>query len=349
MKSVALGDPHVVPSEIEECERLMQLVETVVEDSGAEALTIFGDLHNNHDTVSVRVQDFWRRWLRKIRCKKVLIVGNHDQAHTDRTHPHALSAYADMPDVTVVDSPTRDVLPHVDAMPYFYDPAEFVKAAAELRGKNRGTPALFCHQTFTGARYENGFYAKDAVDPDDVACYDSIWSGHIHTRHSFAQVNYVGAPRWRTLSDANVDRFVYVFEHSYVSSVDELLSGRDPLNNFNVDVTDVVSTAPACRRIWTGEDRPDAPFERPEGYRSTDLLKIAVYGPTLAYVRAREADLRAVYGPVTTGYPDRASAPAGVSRTRGVEASLDSFAATWEPPAGSPRDAVVEEVRRRAR
>jgi len=338
MKSVALGDPHVVPSEIEECERLMQLVETVVEDSGAEALTIFGDLHNNHDTVSVRVQDFWRRWLRKIRCKKVLIVGNHDQAHTDRTHPHALSAYADMPDVTVVDKPTRGVLPHVDAMPYFYDPAEFVKAAVELRGKNRGNPALCCHQTFTGARYENGFYAKDAVSPAEVP-YNQVFSGHIHTRHSFAQVAYIGAPRWRTLSDANVDRFVYVLNHDY-TAIDGPLA---------VAVEDMVSTDPACRRIWTGEDRPDTPFERPEGYRSTDLLKIAVYGPTLVYVRAREADLRAVYGPVTTGYPDRSSAPAGVSRTRGVEASLDSFAATWEPPAGSPRDAVVEEVRRRAR
>jgi len=329
MISVALGDPHAVPSQIGECARLLAMVRDTVVAYKAEALTIFGDLHDSHDTVSVRVSDLWHRALASIPCRKILLVGNHDQAYTDRTHPHALQAYAAMEGVEVIDRPVGDVLPGVAMMPYYYDPAKFVDDAADIAAVSHN-PDLFCHQTFNGGRYENGFYARDAVEPSVINFFDRVWSGHIHLKQEFAQIRYIGAPRWRTRSDANVDRYVYVLEHDGAVT-------REVAR---------VSTGSCCRRIWTGEDRPGAPFEFTPEMASTDDVRVDVFGPDASYVRTRSEELRA-RGAVTRPFPDRAAAPSGVSESVGLEESLDRFASAWKAPNGSSPAAVLAEVRRR--
>lgn len=329
MISVAVGDPHVVPSEIPECERVLGLVAEVAADSGAEAVTVFGDLHNNHDTVSVRVSDFWCSALQRIKCRKIVIVGNHDCAFTDRIQPHALRAYASMEGVTVVDAFTPGVLPGVDAVPWCPTVPEFLAAVAPRN------PALFCHQTFNGAMFDNGIYAPDGVDPGaaEIAHYTQIWSGHLHTRHRLGRITYIGAPRWRTRSDANQDRYIYVLRHTAAG----------------VEVVKAVPTGPVCRRIWTGDDRPGAPYAVPAGANPGDDHRVDVYGSDPAVVRTREAELRASCGARTRPFPTRPDRPEGaVGLAAGVDASFDRYAAAWQPKFGSSPAAVVEEVRRRA-
>jgi hypothetical protein len=329
MISIGIGDPHVVPSEIDECKRLFDLAGETAVKAGAEAMIVFGDLHNSHDAVSVRVDDFWHRTLVDAPVKKkVIVVGNHDQAYVDRTFPHALRGYTGIPGVVVVDRATPNVLPGVSAVPYCRTPAEFAAAAAPLVGV---TPDLICHQTFDGARYENGFYAKDAVDPTAFG-FRRMWSGHIHTRHAFHNVAYIGAPRWRTRSDAGEERFIYVFEHS--------ADGMDPI--------DAISTSPACRRIWVAVDRPDDPLSVPAGYAPGDDLRIDVYGATAVEVRKRIVSLTTAFtGCRCRPFPDRVARPSGVTEAVGVEESLTRYVAGWRPPHGSDPQRILEEVRRR--
>jgi hypothetical protein len=52
--------------------------------------------------------------------------------------------------------------------------------------RSRMRHEVVCHATFNGARYENGFYAKEALDPDAVP-QKRIISGHIHTPASSAR------------------------------------------------------------------------------------------------------------------------------------------------------------------
>jgi hypothetical protein len=87
------------------------------------------------------------------------------------------------------------------------DSESFLKTVSELPTDG----LLFCHQTFDGSTYENGFYASDGLNPALVPS-GTIISGHIHKPQSFGKVIYVGAPRWRTVTDANTDRALVLFD-----------------------------------------------------------------------------------------------------------------------------------------
>lgn len=321
-----VGDPHVTVGEINDCTRLFDFVAQLVQSEKPNFVVITGDLHNNHDTMSVRVNSFWREQLGRLNCGKILLRGNHDQAYPDRGFPHALEGYETIPGVDVVVKPKA--MHGLGWMPYVFSPEEFRKDAAELV-QSTGVVELFCHGTFDGGRYENGFYAKDAVDPNDVPV-EKIWSGHIHAAQEFGKVTYFGSPRARTRSDANTDRHLWMLE-----------GGR------NLKVVEKFSTRGVCRQIITLVDRPGEPAAVPAGVKpGFDDVRIDVYGPDPAYVSKRRAELAELYGAKTRPFPDRQVRTA-VSEARGVAASLGEFLTDWLPPHGSPRDVLIREVRQR--
>ena len=77
---------------------------------------------------------------------------------------------------------------------------------------------MVAHQTFTGATYENGFYAEDGIDPELVA-QDQIISGHIHKQQQIGKCWYQGTPKWDTMSDANEEKGIWIYEHNEDGSV----------------------------------------------------------------------------------------------------------------------------------
>lgn len=324
-----MGDPHVVAGELDDCVRLFDYTARLVQTEAPDALLVTGDLHNNHDTMSVRVNSFWREQLARLDCDKILIRGNHDQAYPDRGFPHALQGYETIPRVFVVDKPcSRRGLAF---MPYYFDPAEFVEGAKQLAVFTK-ISELFCHQTFDGGRYENGFYAKDAVDADKVP-FTKIWSGHIHASQEFGKVTYFGSPRARTRSDANTNRHLWMLERKDESS---------PLKT-----VEKYSTRGVCRQIVTLVDRPEEPAAVPADVKpGFDDVRIDVYGPDPAYVSKRRAELAERYGAKTRPFPDR-QVRAVVSEAKGVAASLDGFLASWVPPHGTPRELLGKEMRAR--
>jgi hypothetical protein len=212
-----VGDPHVTVEDLEDCEGLVDciLVALKVEKS-VSAVVLMGDLHHNHAIVHVDVIAFWRRAILRIleQVPRVIILrGNHD-APTSGSEAHALMAYTDMRGVTVVDEPM--VIDNIAFMPYMAERDRFVVTARTVSLRDIDpfkTPTLICHQTFDGSRYENGFFAGDGIDPSLIPMAHVI-SGHIHAPQSFGKVWYPGAPRWRTVSDANTERAVYAQDFS---------------------------------------------------------------------------------------------------------------------------------------
>jgi hypothetical protein len=238
VRILKVGDVHATPDELDDCECLMAFVLATALALKVDYVCLLGDSYHTHNIIRVEVLAFWRRWFATFKShgiKVIGLVGNHDYGG-EGLSIHAMMAHEEQ--IEVVDRPT--VKEGMLFMPYYSDREKFVVdccAAAPL------TKTLVCHQTFQGGKYENGFYAEDGVNPDLIP-HTYILSGHIHTPQTFGKVTYIGAPRWRTLSDANIDRAIWLYTFA-----DGEVVGAE-----SFDLGDV------CRRIYYFEDTPETPF-----------------------------------------------------------------------------------------
>ena len=325
---LVVGDIHAEPHDLEDCERLFRLIQKTAEENRVDAVLYLGDQNNNHDVTSVAVLSFYRRWFAALARRQIAIKGNHDQSDPTRSFPHAMSAYGDL--IEVVDEPTI-IAPGVGALPYYFDSVELVREENALSEKMVAPPLsyLYCHATILGARYENGFFAKDAVDAALLRA-PQIGCGHIHTPQKVGdRVTYFGSPRWRTLGDASVKRrAIWIVRHSDTGSVVSMSA---------------VSTIGTCRRILRMEDRPDAPMEHPD-HGDIDRLHVKIYG-TPARIKERTELLKAKYKHVSIqGVPERVRAPE-VRESEGVVKGFERFADVFVPPHGSSPGSVRQLVR----
>jgi DNA repair exonuclease SbcCD nuclease subunit len=204
IKVLLVGDMHVVPEELQDCQKVIDAIrDTVVwgiKNSKIDTAVFMGDQHHTHAVVRLEVLSFWREALLELGklCKVVLLKGNHDAPADINSRIHVLEAYEGLPNVVVIDKATT--IDGIDFVPYM--PAQaFVETVKDLKA-----PTLICHQTFQGAQYENGFFAHDGIELS-LTPHKHVFSGHIHTPQSWDKLIYVGSPRWRTVSDANVNRF----------------------------------------------------------------------------------------------------------------------------------------------
>jgi DNA repair exonuclease SbcCD nuclease subunit len=208
--TIRVGDPHAQVSDLDEMARLIGFVRSKAKEAGAEKIEFYGDLFHTHNVVRLEVQDFWDKALRALakEFRVVVLVGNHDQPGDGQREwtLNALKFLDGVPNLTVVTSYAMD-------MDTFYiahtsNEEKFKEAVA--RGLSLGATRLACHQTFQGAHYENGMYAPDGFDPSIVSGFKEVISGHIHKSQRFANIFYLGTPRWLTLSDANEPKGIYV-------------------------------------------------------------------------------------------------------------------------------------------
>lgn len=217
MRLLLVGDPHVTADELTDSQALLDGVFALYGQLEPDMVVFMGDLHHNHALVRVEVTDFWLRNLSRFPAHKVaVILGNHDRPNDASSEAHALQAYRKL--CTVVDQPTwlfEDFgKPHVLAMPYYHSKEDFVNEHME-ESKPIAPLVTLCHQTFDGSKYENGFYAPDGLDPRILGA-PRVISGHIHTAQTITweggYVQYIGSPRWRSISDANEAKSVVLYD-----------------------------------------------------------------------------------------------------------------------------------------
>jgi DNA repair exonuclease SbcCD nuclease subunit len=139
-------------------------------------------------------------------------------------------------------------------VPYTSDPNLFIDTCSRSSAKT-----VFCHQEFNGARYDNGFFTPHGADPSKIL--QNIISGHIHTPQSFGNVWYPGSPRWRTISDANQQRGLWLLT----------IKGGEVTSKTSVPTDDI------CRRIWAiSVSKGDAP--NPSGWNKKDDYRLTIEG-----------------------------------------------------------------------
>lgn len=331
VKALLIGDPHVVPQELDDCLALKKLVLEVLKKNKLDAVIITGDCYHSHSVLSTVCVDFWNGFFEEVGANVKHIVaglGNHDMFSPTIMHPHALICHQKngWKKLTVVDSPT-DIFPGVVALPYYHDPVKFMEACS-----NSSAKTLICHQTFDGAKFTDGFYAKDAVNPVAVP-FDNIISGHIHTPHSFSKVFYCGSPRWRTLSDANQDRFIYIVEF-------------DDTGNYKI--LESISTSPACKKIVKFTDQEGCEFiptcimnTKPDLSASANVdVRIDIYGSS-DYISKRTLEYRAKWNAKCRAFPTRTKL-AKVSESDGIAVSFNKFSSSFSPPKGTELNLLIK-------
>lgn len=330
MINLVVGDVHAIPNELGDCEALLGLVEKTVQEEHVNTITFMGDQYHNHSIIDVRCIEFWKRWIDKLsgQANVILIVGNHDQVTPTCSYPHALLCHSG---VAVVDKPWPTALGFA-CLPYYHNPEEFLEKATEL-SKDPSFNTLFCHQTITGAKYESGFYAKDSVECDKIP-FKHVISGHIHTPQIVGnKVLFVGSCRWRILSDAGSNRYLWVFEHTME---DTKLKKKIP--------TDTV-----CRRIYRYIDTEKEPaiIDIPEEKKALADIRVDVYGSP-SFISERAIELKASFGARCRGFPERIKV-SQVSEAEGVALAFDRFSSKFEPPNKTPLDLLKNTIQERLR
>ena len=251
MKILRVGDPHVRPQNITESTNLMEKVANAAEALKVDRIEILGDLFHTHAVIRLEVMAFWLHWLEVLAkiTHTVVITGNHDMSGDYGMEESALSVFRGLhANLDIIGLPTIKGI--FGYLPYSHSSELFASKANALIGM--GAKVIVCHQTFNGAKYENGFFAPDGVSPTDINC-DLIISGHIHAKQRFVtekkqQVIYPGTAKWDSASDANEEKGITLFTHDDDTGkiIDELF----------IPTADVCT--PIIRVIWNeGEEKPE--------------------------------------------------------------------------------------------
>lgn len=211
-----VGDPHVKVANIEESEKLVAFIADLAIKTSVNVIEILGDLFHTHAIMRLEVLDFWLYTLEHISdiCEVRVLVGNHDLTGDSNTSISALDVFEKLnrKNLRIINTPRVEGV--IGYCPYIHDNQKFVESANRL--VDFGAKILVCHQTFSGAQYENGFYDPNGID-QTLLNFPTIVSGHIHKQQKIGKVIYPGTPRWDTISDANQPKGVWIYSHDDVT------------------------------------------------------------------------------------------------------------------------------------
>ena len=237
-KILAVGDLHVVEEELEDCQNLIDGVHKTAQEEEPDFILFLGDQTNNHKLFNLEVLRFWKNAFTKLKDFTIVaVVGNHDKPGDASSKAHSMMAFDGLENLIIIDQLTfKDGCTFI---PYRHDNQDFVNDVLCTTSK-----VVFCHATFTGAKFENGIYAKDGIDPSQFPDRTFI-SGHIHNPHKFGNVYYPGAPRWRTLSDTGTERSIVLIE----------------TDGNTYSVLKEFDTSQWCQKLIHLEDREEAPLD----------------------------------------------------------------------------------------
>ena len=214
-KILFCGDPHTMIPNLEDSQRLLDFIYETAQKQAVKAIVFTGDLFHNHAVVRLEILKFWRDNLTKLSELGIPVVveaGNHDMVNPKQSTKMitAISNFEGIKNIRIVeDMAVFDFGVKVAVVGYKAEQADFLDRAQ--KAKDAGANVIVAHQTFTGAKYANGFYAEDGIDPALVP-QDSLISGHIHSTMQIGKCFYVGSPKADNMADANVAKGIWVID-----------------------------------------------------------------------------------------------------------------------------------------
>src|ERR1700690_385358 len=315
MKQLVIGDVHVVPSELQDCSNLIDFIVGVAEEAKVDQVLFTGDIHHFHNIIRAEVLHFWDQVFDRLK-NVICLTGNHDlEAESGDPQIHALIAHKHQ--IHVIDRPWSDS--GILYMPYRSDKNLFIKECKEVA---KITNTLIGHQSFDGAQFDNGFYDPSGIDLDFIH-QKHIIMGHIHKPQKFSKVEYIGAPRWRSLSDANIDRSIVLYEFDSAGNI---------TNRTNFSTNEV------CRQIQYAVDTEDDPFNI-NLFNPKHDFRIDIKGSE-SYIEKRKKELQMPGLKIRTFKTDQTKIH--VKESDGIKTAYHKFVANYKPKHGTPIDKLTD-------
>jgi DNA repair exonuclease SbcCD nuclease subunit len=188
---------------------LMRFVLETAKSNKVDRVEFLGDLFHTHAVLRLEVVQFWDNIFKKFNSegiKVIALAGNHDMKGDYNSKTTALDVFVNKyENITIVNKPLE--LDGFLYVPYQHSQSEFEGVCLQSN-----CHTLVCHQTFDGAQNDNGTPARDGFGVKDLP-FNHIISGHLHSSHSTGKVFYPGTAKWDTLSDANKDKGIFLFDH----------------------------------------------------------------------------------------------------------------------------------------
>jgi DNA repair exonuclease SbcCD nuclease subunit len=213
MKVLWIGDLHLKTSDLQEQNDVLTQLKALISSENPERVILAGDQFDTFGVIRSEILAAWARFFRYIgtdlNITVIALVGNHDLAGADGG-ANAMEAFSEYPNVHIVDKWLQGSTFTGETGDIQYLP--FIRSKEEFEAKCNELPAnsiLFCHQSFNGAQFENGFYDPHGADPSCVKHLKAVISGHVHKQQKFENIFYPGTPRQLTFSDAGETKAVY--------------------------------------------------------------------------------------------------------------------------------------------
>lgn len=166
-----------------------------------DVFVFLGDLCDNRQTVGLNtlctVQRIFNELVKVIPDIRI-IVGNHDIYYKSSNDITSVDILSNIPGITIYKEPevvkfgTKSVL----MCPWRADAVEDANALKQYSGNDY----VFCHMDIMGAQMQTGRLSESNLSQEEFG-KSIVYSGHIHHRHSYKNINYVGCPYPLTRSD----------------------------------------------------------------------------------------------------------------------------------------------------
>lgn len=204
MQVLIIGDTHCEENSLTECKSLFNLIYDSALHYKPDLVCFMGDDIDGHSRPSAKTQHFLFNELERLQklVPIVILVGNHSSSLND-PDKHSLLPLQFLKNTTVIDKPVSKF--GFDFMPFRRSQEQFIQEANSLPNE-----ILFAHQACEGAEYENGWTEPNGFKLKDVN-HKKIISGHIHKSSVMDKMWYVGSPRWLKKSDANEEKYIYLW------------------------------------------------------------------------------------------------------------------------------------------
>lgn len=203
MNALVVGDLHLQVNRLEDNQKLLDGLISLSDSH--DLVILLGDVNHTFSIVRSEILSQMTYFFNNVKCPVICLVGNHDYAG-QMGGTHALEPFKSKTTTIVEDWVVIDGIYYA---PFMRDDRLFgTKCSAIPAGS-----LLFCHQSFFGARFSNGF--EDPHGSDPKCCeHIQVISGHIHSSQTVGTVFYPGTPYQQNFGEAGEEKKVYSIEIS---------------------------------------------------------------------------------------------------------------------------------------
>lgn len=179
-------------------------------------IVCLGDLFDKRKTINMytlsRAKEYFFNVVKDLGIKLIVLIGNHDAFYKSTNEintPEQL--LKDYDNIFIYSSPTKvgisgkevDVIPWINKKNY-QETLDFISSSSNV--------ICFAHLELSGFVFQQGIVAKTGLSPDIFNRYQTVLTGHYHSKSSKGNVHYLGAHYDLTWADYGEKKYWHIFD-----------------------------------------------------------------------------------------------------------------------------------------